>query len=74
MEQDDLDDRIAEQTKATPIEYARARGFAPQKVYRALRLGKLDKETCICGRTVVDIIVADIYFNVKEKTDDNEEA
>jgi hypothetical protein len=62
IEQDETTDKIKVLSKATPIEYARSRGIAPQKVYYAIRTGKLDKEECVCGRGVVDVGAADAIF------------
>jgi hypothetical protein len=59
MEQDELEDRIAEQSKASPIEYAKTHGIKPQMVYYWIRTGKLKKEMCVCGRSVIDIAEAD---------------
>jgi hypothetical protein len=67
-ELDELADKIEITTHATPIEYARARGMAPQKVYYALRNHKesIRTEQCKCGRRVLDITLADIYFGFKD--------
>jgi hypothetical protein len=69
MEADELEDRVAEQTKATPIDYARSRGIAPQKVYYRIRRGQLETERCACGRRVVDIATADAIFRKVEPDD-----
>jgi hypothetical protein len=70
MELDDLKDELSLQTKATPINYAKARGMRPQKVYAALRSGKLTYQHCDCGRRVVDIAEADEVFGLNKETDD----
>lgn len=58
------------QVLLTPINYARARGIAPQRVYAAFRRGKLQRETCPCGRSVVDVEAADTLFGFKEVGDE----
>lgn len=71
---DELADRMAEQKKASPIEYAKTRqGVSPQLVYYHIRAGHLKKETCICGRSVVDIEAADAIFFPPGKHDKDEE-
>jgi hypothetical protein len=65
MEEDEKVDRVNTQTKATPIDYARARGIRPQKVYAALRNGKLVWDSCECGRRVIVIAEADDLFNLQ---------
>lgn len=49
-------------TKLSPRDYGSLRGIAPQLVYYHIRQGHIDKETCLCGRTVIDIEKADQYF------------
>ena len=66
MEQDELEDA----TKLSPREYGKLRGIQPQLVYYHIREGHIKKETCICGRTVVDIDACDQYFK-KGKHDGN---
>lgn len=68
MEADELSDKIELTTHATPIEYAKSRSMAPQKVYYALRNhgDKLKTEHCKCGRRVLDIELADDYFGFKD--------
>lgn len=75
MQEDELSDKVETTTHATPIEYARARGMAPQKVYYALRnhRDKLNTEQCKCGRRVLDITLADNYFGFTEETEDASE-
>lgn len=74
IEEDELADKIEATTHATPIEYARSRGMAPQKVYYALRNhpDRIRTEPCMCGRKVIDITAADIYFGVTDARDANE--
>jgi hypothetical protein len=76
MELDDLADQVELTTHATPIEYARARGIVPQKVYYALRnhRDKINTEQCKCGRKVLNIEAADIYFGFKEIEDEETNA
>jgi hypothetical protein len=65
MELEDLEDA----TKCSPRDYGKLRGIAPQLVYYHIRNGKVDKERCICGRSVIDIDKADQFFK-KGKYDD----
>ena len=58
MELDDLD----ENTKLSPRDYGKMRGISPQLVYYHIREGRLKKEKCLCGRSVIDVDVADQYF------------
>jgi hypothetical protein len=51
-------------TKLSPREYALLRGKKPQLIYYYIRHGKLKKEQCICGRSVIDVAEADIFFKV----------
>jgi hypothetical protein len=64
-------DDLADAQKLTPREYGRMRGISPQLVYYHLRVGNLDRETCICGRKVIDVKLADEFFN-KDKVDRDE--
>ncbi len=66
-----IDDAIQEMaddyegaTKLPPIQYAKMRGMYPQKVYAAVRNGKLKTHWCDCGRKVVIIEEADEYFKL----------
>lgn len=58
MKQDELEDA----TKLSPREYGKLRGIQPQLVYYHIREGHVIKETCQCGRSVIDIDLADKYF------------
>jgi hypothetical protein len=72
---DELADRMAQQKKASPIEYAKTRdGISAQLVYYHIRAGHLKKEACICGRSVIDIELADALFFPPGKHDVDEEA
>jgi hypothetical protein len=53
-------------TKLPPIQYARLRGIYPQKVYGAIRNGKLERTRCECGRPCVEVDAADEYFGFKK--------
>lgn len=55
-------DELEGATKLPPIQYAHLRDIYPQKVYGALRNGKLERTTCECGRKVVIVKEADEYF------------
>ena len=56
-------------TKLPPIQYSKLRGLYPQKVYAALRGGRLEWETCDCGRRVVSVDKADRLFKVGKHGD-----
>lgn len=58
MELDELQDA----TKLSPRDYGKMRGIQPQLVYYHIREGHIKKEHCLCGRSVVDIDAADMYF------------
>lgn len=75
IEEDERADKIESTSHATPIEYAKSRGMAPQKVYYALRnhKDKLSTELCQCGRRVLDITLADIYFGINQTTEQEDE-
>lgn len=51
-------------TKLSPREYGKLRGIAPQLVYYHMRQGHIDKEVCLCGRSVIDIDKADQHFKL----------
>lgn len=70
MEMDELEDRAVEVTKISPREYGKLRGIQPQLVYYHMRNGKVKKEQCICGRTVIDIAAADEFFKKGTYSDD----
>lgn len=70
MNTDDLfrkmqEDELADAAKLTPREYAKLKGMSPQLVYYHIRAGHLKTETCLCGRTVLDVAEANGYFNPK---------
>jgi hypothetical protein len=66
IEDDERADRAELESKLTPIDYGRLRGIAPQRVYQAIRNGKLEVERCLCGRKVIDVAQADIKFGFKD--------
>jgi hypothetical protein len=72
MQQDEVADRIEESEIAKPIEYAKSRGIAPQKVYAALRSKRLVKITCPCGSLCVDKDAADTLFGFKKEEEDDD--
>lgn len=55
----------------TPIDYAKARGIHPQRVYKALRDKKLQDSRCQCGRRVVCVADADELFKFRKGTEDD---
>ena len=60
--EDKLDAAQAGVAKLSVVEYARARGMAPQNVYYYIRTHKIVVEVCICGRKVIDVKSADDLF------------
>lgn len=42
-------------TKLSPVHFARLLKIAPQMVYYYIRNKVIETETCICGRTVLDV-------------------
>lgn len=67
MELEDLEDAA----KCSPRDYGKLRGIAPQLVYYHIRQGHLDKEKCLCGRSVIDRDKADQYFKKGRYADDS---
>jgi len=57
----------------SPIEYAKARGIYPQRVYKAIRANKLATEYCNCGRKCVRVTDADEVFGFERPGMDDEE-
>lgn len=63
-------DEMSDSAKLTPKEYARFRSISsPQLVYYHIRNGKIELETCICGRAVIDVKAADEFFKKGEFAD-----
>jgi hypothetical protein len=62
IEQMELED-LEGATVMPPIDYAKLRGLRPQKVYKAIRDGRLENRRCECGRKVVDVDTADKLFS-----------
>lgn len=60
-------------SKMTPREYAKRRSqetgtiVQPQNIYYYIRTGHIPLETCECGRKVIDVKVADDFFNERDK-------
>lgn len=69
MQEDEVADRIEQSSIAKPIDYARSRGIAPQKVYAALRNHRLVKTYCPCGALCVDKDAADTLFGFKKEVE-----
>lgn len=49
--------------KLSPRDYGQLRGIKPQLVYYHIREQHIEAEKCICGRTVIDVDMADKYFS-----------
>jgi hypothetical protein len=59
-------------TKLSPREYGLSHGIKPQLVYYYIRKGDLKLETCICGRHVIDVAMADEFFRKDEPQHDED--
>ena len=66
MERDELEGA----SKLSPRDYGKLRGISPQLVYYHIRQGKVKKETCLCGRSVIDVDLADQFFKKGQYSDD----
>lgn len=56
--------------KMSPREYVQSRQkqwekLSPQLVYYYIRSGKIEGETCVCGRLVIDVDKVDLFFKEK---------
>lgn len=60
------EDELADATKLSVREYAKARGMQPQLVHYYISSGRLQVERCICGRKVLDVKTADEFFANKK--------
>lgn len=49
-------------SKLTPRDYGKLRNISPQLVYYHIREGRIKKERCACGRSVIDVDQADQHF------------
>jgi hypothetical protein len=71
IEEDELKDQAEVSKKMTPRDYARARGIKnAQSVYYHISRGHLKQVKCECGRWVIDVEEADLYYGFKERDDD----
>jgi hypothetical protein len=67
IEEDELKDRAEVTKKMPPRDYARARGIRnPQSVYYHIRAGHFKQVKCDCGRWVIDVEEADIFYGFKK--------
>jgi hypothetical protein len=57
-------------TKLSPREYGLSHGIKPQLVYYYIRKGELKLEDCICGRHVIDVEAADMFFKKGSHADE----
>jgi hypothetical protein len=75
IEEDELKDQAEVSRKMTPRDYARARGIKnAQSVYYHIKAKHFQQVKCECGRWVIDVEEADIYYgfkkpNLEEETD-----
>jgi hypothetical protein len=58
----DLEDQAEIVGKMKPRQYAQLRGIYPQRVYQAIRNGRLEGEQCACGSRIIDVGTADELF------------
>lgn len=63
----DIADQATEVGKLTPREYGRLRGMQPQLVYYHIRNRHITLELCICGRKVIDVGLADKFFEEQHR-------
>jgi hypothetical protein len=73
IEEDERKDGLEVARIMKPRDYARARSIYPQKVYRALREGKLDWERCECGTYCILIKQADDLFGFTKDEEEEDE-
>lgn len=67
IELDELADQAELSRKMTPRDYARARSIKnAQSVYYHIKTGHLKQIKCECGRWVIDVEEADIYYGFKK--------
>lgn len=66
-------DELEEASKLSPRDYGKLRGIAPQLVYYHIRQGKIKKETCLCGRSVIDVDSADGFFKKGRHSENSSE-
>lgn len=57
-------DDLADARLLSPIDYGKLRGIRPQRVYAALRSGRLAVVKCNCGRKCVEVEAADKLFGL----------
>jgi hypothetical protein len=75
IEEDELKDQAELSKKMTPRDYARARGIKnAQSVYYHIKAGHVKQIKCECGRWVLDVEEADIFFGFKKPNLEEEDA
>jgi hypothetical protein len=68
FELEDLKEQANEVGKLSPKEYAKLRGISSvQLIYYHIRRKHLTLEHCICGRRVLDVKLADAFFQTQEE-------
>jgi hypothetical protein len=66
-------DELRDAEKLTPREYAELRSLdtgmiiQPQLIYYYIRTRKLELETCVCGRKVLDVKSTNEFFDERDK-------
>ena len=71
VEEDELEDAIAERVVARINDYARSRGVKPQLVHYYVRGERLKKSQCVCGTWVINIDEADQVMGLQKPNGDN---
>jgi len=67
IEEDELRDGLELSKLMPPRDYARARGIKnPQSVYYHISKGHFKQKKCQCGRWVIEVEEADIYYGFKK--------
>ena len=66
MQQDEIADAAEESGTIKPTVYAKMRGIFAQRVYAAIRNGRLESYKCACRSTVINLDEADTLFGFKK--------
>lgn len=71
IQQDELEDESNFATMK-PTRYAKLRGIHAQRIYAAIRNGKLKTQVCTCGSKVINIAEADALFKKNKPEVEND--
>lgn len=66
-------DEVVGATKMSPRDWAKTKSIAPQLVYYYIKAGHIKKETCQCGRSVIDVEDAEAFWREKHGITDEDE-